>query len=149
MSSSRQPSRPRAKQGRHRRNIKIPAGSEYAVIALTKDNEAYTFANPDVKSVVRRFLAVYPPPTDISGGSTDGRQSSNLVQKENEEKLAQLEKQLEVEMARKKELDREKKIIDDNVAKMSYEELEVLKGKLIEFKKSFEAAYGVKRGENP
>ncbi|KAL0364952.1 UNVERIFIED_CONTAM: Agamous-like MADS-box protein [Sesamum angustifolium] len=109
-------------------------GSEAAVVVFSPGNKAHSFGHPDVHTVANKLLA---PNSSIG----------NVANHENELKyLAEVERQIEAERARGEEIERMRKAFEkekwfpsaDVIEGLSYQQLEHLKGAVMDFGKNLE-----------
>ncbi|GFP80442.1 agamous-like mads-box protein agl62 [Phtheirospermum japonicum] len=108
-------------------------GAEAGLVVFSPGNKAHSFGHPDIKMIADRFLALSPPHSNVDR-SDHVQQSSIPGANRDIEYLAMLEKQLEVEKAKKEELDQ----IQMSVAieKLNIQQLEALRGKIMSFSKN-------------
>ncbi|XP_011087607.2 agamous-like MADS-box protein AGL62 [Sesamum indicum] len=132
-------------------------GSEAAVVVFSPGNKAHSFGHPDVHTVANKLLAPNSSPGDVANRSNHVFQQGSTRNSENELKyLAEVERQIEAERARGEEIERMRKACEkekwfpsaDVIEGLSYQQLEHLKGAVVDFGKNLETQVG-RRGVGP
>ncbi|KAK4438421.1 Agamous-like MADS-box protein [Sesamum alatum] len=108
-------------------------GSEAAVVVFSPGNKAHSFGHPDVHTVANKLLA-----PNSSHGNNELKY------------LAEVERQIEAERARGEEIERMRKACEkekwfpsgDAMEGLSYQQLEHLKGAVVDFGKNLETQVG-------
>ncbi|KAL0422187.1 UNVERIFIED_CONTAM: Agamous-like MADS-box protein [Sesamum latifolium] len=107
-------------------------GSEAAVVVFSPGNKAHSFGHPDVHTVANKLLA----PNSLGDVAN---QSNHVFQRE-------VERQIEAERAKGEEIERMRKACEKekwfpSTEGLSYQQLEHLKGAVMDFGKKLETQY--------
>ncbi|KAL3620758.1 hypothetical protein CASFOL_035670 [Castilleja foliolosa] len=110
----------------------ILTDAEVGLVVFSPSNKAHSFGHPNIETITDRFLASKPPKANVDG--SNHVQQSSTRENQDIKYLTMLEKQLEAEKRKKKELDQ----VQTSVAieKLNLQQLEVLREKIMNFGKN-------------